>query len=79
MPDPLDDDTLDALNDLEDDEDDIRNNPPWEFQWGCCCPDRCLVIGDHQLGDCITTDGAADYDRAMEDARERPGSSRGIW
>ena len=34
--------------------------PPFETQWGCCYPDRCLCPHpDHQRWECFTAEDAA--------------------
>lgn len=71
---PDDQDALD-LDPVDDDED---REPSWEYQWGCCCPDRCLVFGDHQQGECHTAEDADAFDQAMKEAEHGPPPSR-IW
>lgn len=78
MPD-LDDELYDDLADDDGEEDDPQDDTGWEHEPGCCCPDRCIVAGDHRQGDCWTAEDAEAYDQAMKEAEHAPPPSRNRW
>ncbi len=58
------DDFENEPSDPDDDEAprDLTPPLPWFQEPGCMDPDRCLIMGHHTHGDCITSDFAGSYE-----------------